>query len=769
MELRRQFRVSRNLLGRASALALAACFGVSTLSASVPAQAAQTVPYKINFQGRLSDNSGNALSDGSYNVKFRLWTLASGGTNQWEGDRIMGASDNRVQLTNGLFDVQFGDTTKGDPAISPSLFNTGTGTLYLEVELPTPATATCAVNACAVFTEGAMTPRQPLASAAYAINSQTLNGLDATAFGQLTAIQTWTATNTYSMSGGAAIVLSGTAAASGSILQIGAVLSSGNASGTLLGANTTSAGDLINLQVSNALRLKVDNSGNLTTNGDITYAQGANHLLSVAQASAGVAGYNLTVQAGQSGTGVVNGGNLNLTAGATGGTGTPGSVNINSSGTPVFTVGPSGQVTVAPLTGQNLAINLTASSGVRVSSSTAPTVDQVNIDNTASGGVATAGVNALSVNYKGSTAAIAAGIESAAMRIDFAPSAVNPTSGTNTWSGLRIVANATGPTSNNIAYGIKLEGPTSPGAGQENAIEVATGWDIGLDIQSGGMQLADMSADPATPTSGNLRVYSRLVAGRSMLSAKGSSGISYALQASLAQQSVFLVTPGSGTTTSSYSAVGDALLAAGTLSTTTGVPSEAQGYMANVASAAVAGSAAGVSNAINRYFRGSVANGADGFFYAFRFSLPDTLTNYTSNTTGSRLFFGLTDQTLATMVASDTPTGNYVGISFSGVRDNASGQFQILSRDGTTATNTATGVTLAVGKTYNIYLYSKPRDTTVFWRIDNLTDGTTPVEGSKTTNLPTNTVALRSMFDFAPLTAVAHNLRFQNLYVETDR
>src|SRR5476651_275486 len=113
-----------------------------------------------------------------------------------------------------------------------------------------------------------MTPRQPLASSAYAFNSDNLDGLDSSAFGQLTATQSWTATNTYSNAGGAAIILSGTAASSGSILQIGSALSSGNAAGTLFGANTTSTGDLINLQVSSSVKLKVDNSGNVTDAGN---------------------------------------------------------------------------------------------------------------------------------------------------------------------------------------------------------------------------------------------------------------------------------------------------------------------------------------------------------------------------------------------------------------------------------------------------------------------------------------------------------------------
>lgn len=186
MELRRRLRVRAVVALATVAQAVTIVFGVVTLLQGAPAAAVASVPYLINFQGRLTDNSGNVLADGSYNIKFRIYDALSGGTNRWEGDRVRGAADNRITVTNGLFNIQFGDTSKGDPALSPSLFNSQTyAGLYLEVELPTPASATCSTNGCAVFTEGAMTPRQPLASSPYAFNSDTLDGLDSSAFVQL--------------------------------------------------------------------------------------------------------------------------------------------------------------------------------------------------------------------------------------------------------------------------------------------------------------------------------------------------------------------------------------------------------------------------------------------------------------------------------------------------------------------------------------------------------------------------------------------------------
>jgi hypothetical protein len=62
-------------------------------------QAAAPVASRIHYQGRLTDSSGRPLSD-SHNLKFELYTAASGGSKLWEQTR------NGVQVSNGLFTVQ---------------------------------------------------------------------------------------------------------------------------------------------------------------------------------------------------------------------------------------------------------------------------------------------------------------------------------------------------------------------------------------------------------------------------------------------------------------------------------------------------------------------------------------------------------------------------------------------------------------------------------------------------------------------------------------
>ena len=206
----------------ATAVALV-CFGQT-------AQAVQTVPYKMNFQGRLTDAAGTPKPDGIYNIKFRIYNAAN--TAVWTEDRLVSATQG-VQVTGGLFTVQLGSITP----LNPALFNTATTNqngMTLEVELPTPATAT---SSSPSWTEGAMTPRSPLATSAYAFNSDTLDGLDSSAFA--------------ASSGSANYIQNGTSPQTASFNITGA--------GTV-GGNLTVNGSTL-LSVTSATALQIQNAG----------------------------------------------------------------------------------------------------------------------------------------------------------------------------------------------------------------------------------------------------------------------------------------------------------------------------------------------------------------------------------------------------------------------------------------------------------------------------------------------------------------------------
>lgn len=176
---------------RFAALLLISLFaGLFALTYDTPTQAATTLPTKMNFQGRITNNSGSILANGTYNMRFKIWNAASGGVQQWSEDRLVAATQG-VTVTNGQFSVQLGSIT----SLPASVF--ASNSLYFEVELPTPASAT---TSSPVWTELPMTPRNQLATSAYAYNSETLDGLDSDAFAKIGSANAFTAANSVDVS-----------------------------------------------------------------------------------------------------------------------------------------------------------------------------------------------------------------------------------------------------------------------------------------------------------------------------------------------------------------------------------------------------------------------------------------------------------------------------------------------------------------------------------------------------------------------------------------
>jgi hypothetical protein len=120
-------------------MSLLALLGILFVNAS----AQNTVPTMINYQGFLTDTSGQALN-GSYMITFRLYDEASG-DNPW----VWSETHSAVVVENGLFNVLLG----GVNALTAEHLN---GQRYLEIK---------------VGEEVELTPRMRLASTAYALQS----------------------------------------------------------------------------------------------------------------------------------------------------------------------------------------------------------------------------------------------------------------------------------------------------------------------------------------------------------------------------------------------------------------------------------------------------------------------------------------------------------------------------------------------------------------------------------------------------------------------
>jgi 6-phosphogluconolactonase (cycloisomerase 2 family) len=114
---------------------------------------------QINYQGKLLDDTGTPVADGSYSMVFSLYTVASGGSNIW-------TETQSVPVTSGLFSAMLGSST----ALTGVDFNQ---TLYLGVN---------------IAGDGEMSPRKVLGAvpaafqAEEASNAQTLDNLATSSF-----------------------------------------------------------------------------------------------------------------------------------------------------------------------------------------------------------------------------------------------------------------------------------------------------------------------------------------------------------------------------------------------------------------------------------------------------------------------------------------------------------------------------------------------------------------------------------------------------------
>ena len=123
--------------------------GALPLARTQPAPAAASTGT-IAYQGRLADAAGAPLT-GTYNMIFRLYDAATGGTPLWSEPWT---GSNGVRVSDGLFNVMLGTITP-----IPASLITGNASLWLGIE---------------VGTDGEMTPRVQLGSVPYAVQALTV-------------------------------------------------------------------------------------------------------------------------------------------------------------------------------------------------------------------------------------------------------------------------------------------------------------------------------------------------------------------------------------------------------------------------------------------------------------------------------------------------------------------------------------------------------------------------------------------------------------------
>jgi len=258
----------------------------------------------------------------------------------------------------------------------------------------------------------------------------------------------------------------------------------------------------------------------------------------------------------------------------------------------------------------------------------------------------------------------------------------------------------------------------------------------------------------SVPTNGSVRLFARKVAGRALPMIRTEvTDDYYALQPSFFQNYVILIGSGSGAT---FTNTGSNIVQAGTV--THQAVTEARGYMARFDTTTTLNTAAYVYSGNAMFYRGSTS-GINGFFFVARVATDATLTSV-------RYFIGLTDQATNVPVATANPAGNRVGFAFA--TDLTETNWMFSTKDNTTESRPSTGVAVAANKVYDMYIYTPPQGSVIYWRLDNLTDSTS-TEGSTASNLPTNSTAMRIYTGIYNITGVQRFIHMQKMYCEVPR
>lgn len=718
---------------------------IAYTSRPLTASATTGINSQISFTGKLVKSDNTNITDGTYNMEFKVYqdgtSAGVGSTLMWTEDYLVAGSTGMpstggVTFSSGTFSVNLGSICAFAGGTCGAKTNTGVdfnqNTLWISVQVgnSTSCTVTSGVTSfnTACGGDGEMSPYIRLTAVPYAANASLLDGIDSTALGQLAINQTWTGTNTF---------------------QPTANITSALIKQTSVASPTA---DIFNVQSANATNL-------------LQFTGSAANVSAVTLQSVGSG--TLTLNA--SGTGLLTIGN----------TGTASNIQIgNTTGAVAQTINIGNNATASSSTAITIgnaigATGLTFNSGTAgttfnqvasgqllvTSGSNIPSVDQVAISNVGSTGVVTAGVSALQISYKGGAAAV----EASGVRIDFTPGG---TTG-GTWNGLRIVANATGAVTGVTEYGLKLEGPTTPGTGTETGAYIGTGWDIGLDLQSGGMQLAAIS-DPASPAAGNLRIYAKTVAGRVVPKWKAPSGVDTAFQASLGFNRIATVAPNGGTTlATAVGAYATAFTNVGTVANPTPAATNAltSTRRTTFSTGTTAAALASHRQSTLMVWRGNnVTNAPGGFFFSIRFG-TSTLA------TGNRAFIGLADSVAAPTNVDPTTstTPGKIGMAINASTGNWNWVNNIT---GTAPTVTALGASFPLNATdlYELVIYSPPNGTSITYRITDISTGAQTADTAVSTNIPAATTFLAPLFWITNnATAAAAIIDFGGWYLESDQ
>lgn len=252
--------------------------------------------------------------------------------------------------------------------------------------------------------------------------------------------------------------------------------------------------------------------------------------------------------------------------------------------------------------------------------------------------------------------------------------------------------------------------------------------------------------NPPPPPVDSMYLYARKISGRVLPKWMPPSGLDSPVQPALFGNNIIMYAPSSGTTvTGGFGTTWAKGAAAGTVSHPT--PATTAPAIFNQMKRTRHANAASTTNqemgivslasGLPQFWGGNAA-GLGGYFFFCRFAIG----LWAANT--CRLFVGMTAATSA-IVTTDTVPANSIGLSH--ISTDGANILNFVSKNATTlSTYSISGATIAAGQVFDLYMYCKPNDANLYFRVDSVNAGTTLVDGVINTTLgytlPVNTTFL---------------------------
>lgn len=326
------------------------------------------------------------------------------------------------------------------------------------------------------------------------------------------------------------------------------------------------------------------------------------------------------------------------------------------------------------------------------------------------------------------------------------------------------------PASSGATYG-EHGWKTYNSAGAEQVTAAQIGGSFLNDVHIGYSEFADIS-NPSAPSDGYVRFYGKKVSGRMLPKYMPPSGADNPLQPALFGNNIVTYMPSSSTNggTATLGGLGISWTAGGTVSHPTpsaGIVNQIhRTRYANVVT--TTNQTLGImatASGLPQFWRGN-ASGLGGFFFAVRYIVE----LWAANT--CRIFVGLSDSTTAQVTLDiASMTGKFA--AFAHDTTDGANVLWFITRDGTTTHKTSiAGATIAAGQGFDFYIYAKPNDSTIYYRVDSINTGSTIVDTSETNNLPSSTAFMGPQIHMsngtANTTATTVAPSIARVYIESD-